>query len=67
MIIFLTAVYILCVATSETTIGLSILVLKANIFGSINHTNLLNIKNVNVFNKLKINLINSKIKKKWTL
>ena len=67
MIIFLTAIYILCIATSETSIGLSILVLKSNIFGSINNINLLNIKNINILNKLKINLINSKLKKKWNI
>lgn len=64
MIIFLIAIYILCIATSETTIGLSILILKSSIFGSINNINNLNLKNLN---KLKINLINSKIKKKWNL
>ncbi len=64
MIIFLTGLYILCIATSETTIGLSILMLKFNIFGSVNNINMLNIKNTNNINKLKINLINSKIKKK---
>lgn len=63
IIIFLTAIYILCIATSETTIGLSILMLKLNIFGSVNNFNLLNIKNINVFNKLKVNLINAKLNK----
>lgn len=62
MIIFLISIYILCIATSETTIGISILILKSSIFGSLNNFNNLSIKHVN---KLKINLINSKIKKKW--
>lgn len=65
IIIFLTGIYILCIATSETTIGLSILVLKWNLFGSINNFNILNVKNLNLFNKTKINLINSKINKKY--
>ncbi len=64
MIIFLVGLYILCIATSETTIGLSILILKFNIFGSINNINNININNINNINKLKINLINSRLKKK---
>lgn len=67
MLIFLVSIYILCIATSETTIGLSILILKSSIFGSLNNLNFLNIKNTKNFNKFKINLINSKIKKKWNL
>jgi len=63
MLIFLISIYILCIATSETTIGISILILKSSIFGSLNNFNNFNLKNIN---KLKINLINSKIKKKWS-
>jgi len=65
MIVFLISIYILCIATSETTIGLSILILKSSIFGSLNNLNFINFKNTKNFNKYKNNLINSKIKKKW--
>ena len=65
MIFFLISIYILCIATGETTIGLSLLILKSSIFGSLNNLNLINVKNLKIFNKLKINLINSKLKKKW--
>lgn len=67
MIIFLTGIYILCIATSETTIGLSLLILKSNIFGSINNNNLINTGNSK--NRLlpKISLVNSRIKKQWRM
>jgi hypothetical protein len=64
MIFFLISIYILCIATGETTIGLSLLILKSSIFGSLNNLNFINIKNLKIFNKLKINLINSRLKKK---
>jgi NADH:ubiquinone oxidoreductase subunit K len=65
VIIFLVSIYILCIATGETTIGLSLLILKSTIFGSLNNYNLISNKNTKFFNKLKNNIINSKILKKW--
>lgn len=65
MIIFVSSLYLLCIATSETTIGLSILILKSSIFGSVNNTNLVSLKNTKKFNNIKVSLINSKILKKW--
>ena len=67
MILFLISIYILCLATSETTIGLSILILKFSIYGSISSRNLIFINLTDDFNKLKAGLINSNLKNLWEI
>nr|QIB71970.1 NADH dehydrogenase subunit 4L [Gruberia lanceolata] len=58
---FLIAIYILGLATGETTIGLSLIILKLSIFGSINTTDSVNKKNYFLFRKKYINNINSRL------
>lgn len=65
IIVFLIAIYILCIATGETTIGLAILILKSSMFSSISNLNNFSKKILKNYNTLKVNLINSKILKKW--
>lgn len=60
IIFFLVSIYIICIATGESSIGLAILILKSTIYGSINNQNILNINSIKNFNSLKIGLLNSK-------
>lgn len=60
IIFFLVSIYIICIATNESSIGLSILILKSTIYGSINNQNIVSINDSKNFNSLKINLLNSK-------
>jgi len=60
IIFFLVSIYIICIATGESSIGLAILILKSIIYGSINNQNITSINNIKNFNSLKINLLNSK-------
>jgi len=59
---FVTAVYILILATGETTIGISLLILRMSLFGTINLNNSLKTKNHFFFRRKFNTLINSKIK-----
>ena len=60
--IFVSGVYILILATGETTVGISLLILRMNIFGTINLNNTLKTKNHFFFRRKFTTLINSKIK-----
>lgn len=59
--IFVSGVYILILATGETTIGISILILRMNIFGTISMNDALKTKNNFYFRKKFNTLINSKV------
>lgn len=58
---FLVALYILGLATGETTIGLSLIILKLSISGSTNTVDNINKKNYFLFRKKYVNNINSKL------
>jgi NADH:ubiquinone oxidoreductase subunit K len=59
--IFVSGVYILILATGETTIGISILILRMNLFGTISINDTLKTKNNFYFRRKFNTLINSKI------
>lgn len=60
--IFIVGLFLLGIATCETAIGLSILILRMSIFGSINSYDTLNNQNYYLYKNKTINIINSKIK-----
>jgi|LakMenEpi06Jul12_1017403.scaffolds.fasta_scaffold02484_2 NADH:ubiquinone oxidoreductase subunit K len=59
--VFVSGVYVLILATGETTVGISILILRMNLFGSISINDTLKTKNNFYFRKKFNTLINSKI------
>lgn len=59
--IFVAGVYILVLATGETTIGISILILRMSLFGTISINNTLSSKNHFYFRRKFNTLVNSKV------
>lgn len=60
--IFVSGVYVLVLATGETTVGISILILRMSLFGTISINNTLNSKNHFYFRRKFSTLVNSKVK-----
>jgi hypothetical protein len=59
---FVIGLFLLGIATCETAIGLSLLILRMSIFGSINNYDTINNQNYFLYKNKNINIINSKIK-----
>lgn len=59
---FIIAVYMLAIATGETVVGLSLLIVRMSVFGSIHNYDNYSAKNSYFYRKNKINLISSRIK-----
>ena len=62
MFLFIVGLFLLGIATCETAIGLTLIILKTSIFGSINNFDSLNYQNYFLYKNKNISLINSKIK-----
>lgn len=61
MFIFIIGLFLLGIATCETAVGLSLLILRMSIYGSINNYDVINNKNYFLYKNKNISLINSKI------
>lgn len=61
MFIFIIGLFLLGIATCETAVGLSLLMLRMSIFGSINNNDTINKKNYFIYKNKNISLVNSKI------
>lgn len=63
MFIFLVGLYLLAISTGETTIGLSLLILRISIFGSISTIDNFNFKGYYLGKRRSLSVINSRLKK----